>query len=80
MKLILTIFLLILLFCSHLANANVSRLSPAEGLSQSYVNTLLLDNQGFLWLATEAGLNRYDGHQVLHVSGPDGVLAEVVLN
>ncbi|RZQ52283.1 hypothetical protein C1E23_14665 [Pseudoalteromonas phenolica] len=80
MKLILTIFLLILLFCSHLANANVSRLSPAEGLSQSYVNTLLLDNQGFLWLATEAGLNRYDGHQILHVSGPDGVLEEVVLN
>ncbi len=80
MRLISIVILWISLICSIVVNASVSRLSPAEGLSQSYVNTLLLDSQGFLWLSTEAGLNRYDGYRVLNVSGPEGVLEEVVLN
>ncbi|RXF03160.1 EAL domain-containing protein [Pseudoalteromonas sp. PS5] len=78
-------FRLCFIFCivlfSSLANAvQISRLSPAEGLSQSYVNTLLIDQQGYLWLSTEGGLNRYDGYQVLEVEGPDGVLDKVQVN
>lgn len=80
MRLCTIVMIWLLLIFSNISQASVSRLSPAEGLSQSYVNTLLLDSQGFLWLSTEAGLNRYDGYQVLNVSGPDGVLEEVVLN
>jgi diguanylate cyclase (GGDEF)-like protein len=38
------------------------RLSAAQGLSQSSVMCLLQDSQGFLWLGTEDGLNRYDGY------------------
>ena len=56
--------------------AQVKRLSPSEGLSQSYVNTMLIDNNGYLWLSTEAGLNRYDGYQVISISGPNGELEE----
>ncbi|MFC3031146.1 EAL domain-containing protein [Pseudoalteromonas fenneropenaei] len=52
------------------------RLSPNEGLSQSYVRDLVIDEDGYLWLSTEGGLNRYDGYQVLKVDGPDGELAE----
>lgn len=37
-------------------------LSLEEGLSQSVVNTILQDRQGFLWIGTEDGLNRYDGY------------------
>ncbi|PCK31959.1 EAL domain-containing protein [Pseudoalteromonas piscicida] len=78
-------FRLCFIFCiclfASLANAvQISRLSPAEGLSQSYVNTLLIDKQGYLWLSTEGGLNRYDGYQVLEVKGPDGVLDKVQVN
>ncbi|GAA5217340.1 EAL domain-containing protein [Corallincola platygyrae] len=40
------------------------RLNVTQGLSQSTVNALLIDRSGFLWVATEWGLNRYDGHQV----------------
>lgn len=37
------------------------RLSLDEGLSQSTVLTLLQDREGYLWVGTEGGLNRYDG-------------------
>lgn len=32
-----------------------------NGLSQNTVNAILQDYQGFMWLATKDGLNRYDG-------------------
>ncbi len=40
------------------------RLSLQEGLSQSYVVCLAQDKQGFLWIGTYDGLNRYDGSSV----------------
>jgi ligand-binding sensor domain-containing protein/signal transduction histidine kinase len=38
------------------------RIGIEQGLSQSSVNTILQDSQGFLWFGTEDGLNRYDGY------------------
>lgn len=37
------------------------RLSLEQGLSQSTVTDVLQDRVGYIWLATEDGLNRYDG-------------------
>lgn len=39
-------------------------LSVRDGLSQSTVMSMLQDSQGFLWLATESGLDRYDGYSI----------------
>ncbi|HEY2275459.1 MAG TPA: two-component regulator propeller domain-containing protein, partial [Steroidobacteraceae bacterium] len=39
-------------------------LTMRDGLSMSTVNSILQDSQGYVWLATEAGLNRYDGYTV----------------
>jgi diguanylate cyclase (GGDEF)-like protein/PAS domain S-box-containing protein len=39
-----------------------TRLSVEQGLSQSTVTAILQDHQGFIWLGTEEGLNRFDGH------------------
>ena len=39
-------------------------LTMHDGLSQSTVNNLLQDSQGYLWLATESGLDRYDGDSI----------------
>lgn len=40
-----------------------SQLSLESGLSQASVFTIMQDHQGFIWAATEDGLNRYDGYQ-----------------
>jgi len=37
-------------------------LGLADGLSQSVIHAVLQDHFGFLWVATEDGLNRYDGY------------------
>ena len=37
-----------------------ARLSIDDGLSQSIVLTFLQDRQGFIWLGTQDGLNRYE--------------------
>ncbi|HWW32207.1 MAG TPA: two-component regulator propeller domain-containing protein [Steroidobacteraceae bacterium] len=37
-------------------------LTMRDGLSQSTVEGFLQDSQGYLWIATESGLDRYDGN------------------
>lgn len=32
-----------------------------QGLSMNIVNDIVTDDRGFLWIATQAGLLRYDG-------------------
>ena len=41
--------------------ARFDRLGTEDGLSQSVVNAVVQDRQGYLWFGTEDGLNRYDG-------------------
>lgn len=35
--------------------------TPNEGLSSGFVRDITQDNQGFIWMATDEGLNRFDG-------------------
>ena len=39
--------------------------SLQQGLSQSTINCIVQDKQGFIWMGTENGLNRYDGYRFL---------------
>src|SRR6218665_3824435 len=47
-------------FAQH--NLNYEAISTAEGLSQGLINDMLQDKEGFIWIATKGGLNRYDGY------------------
>ncbi|MDH3616228.1 MAG: diguanylate cyclase [Gammaproteobacteria bacterium] len=66
--------LLTLLSFSGLASAatfepntmHFDRISVADGLAQSSVMAIVQDQSGFLWFATESGLDRYDGFTFKH--------------
>ncbi len=42
--------------------AGFETISIAQGLSQGMVFDMLQDKEGFIWVATKNGLNRYDGY------------------
>ncbi|MBO4670496.1 MAG: helix-turn-helix domain-containing protein [Bacteroidales bacterium] len=42
-----------------------------SGLSDNCVNDVLVDSRGFLWIGTNAGLDLYDGINLMNVSFPD---------
>ncbi len=41
-----------------------SHVSRDDGLSQNNVQAILQDSVGYMWFATESGLNRYDGYDI----------------
>jgi signal transduction histidine kinase/ligand-binding sensor domain-containing protein/CheY-like chemotaxis protein/HPt (histidine-containing phosphotransfer) domain-containing protein len=43
----------------------LEHLTTAEGLPQGTVYATLQDSQGFIWLGTEDGLVRFDGHELV---------------
>ncbi|MDZ7606309.1 MAG: two-component regulator propeller domain-containing protein [Cyclobacteriaceae bacterium] len=56
--------LLLSFLCSYSQpNLRFEHIRVENGLSQSNVNYILQDSQGFLWFATNGGLNKYDGTQ-----------------
>jgi len=52
--------------------------SIEKGLSEAVVNDLLQDTQGYLWIATSYGLNRFDGIKFKNYYSEDGLLANKV--
>ncbi|MEO6721919.1 MAG: two-component regulator propeller domain-containing protein [Ferruginibacter sp.] len=47
---------------SQLSDPSFIRISTTMGLSQGHVNDILKDRKGFMWFATDGGLNKYDGY------------------
>jgi len=43
------------------------RISLEQGLSQSIINTIMKDSEGFMWFGTESGLNKYDGYEFVKI-------------
>lgn len=46
---------------SQQLNLEFNTLTNRDGLSNGQVNCILQDNRGYMWFATQSGLNRYDG-------------------
>ncbi len=58
--------IVLLLFSNDLIaqsfSAKIRKLSIEDGLSNRFVRNTFQDSKGFIWLATNYGLNRYDGY------------------
>ncbi|MBN2731893.1 MAG: hypothetical protein JXR26_05625 [Balneolaceae bacterium] len=73
-KLLLTLTLLT--FLSALCNAQTfpfRTYSIEKGLSEAVVNELMQDHEGYIWVATGYGLNRFDGIQFKNYYEEDGL-------
>jgi len=58
----------------HLAGRDLkfTHLTTNDGLSENHVFAILQDHRGFMWFATDDGLNRYDGNAfVVYKNNPD---------
>ena len=63
MKTHISVIGLILILCTSLsASAQSGRLyDTTDGLSSSFINQVLQDSKGYIWIATQYGLNKYNG-------------------
>src|SRR5687768_3840053 len=68
------IFLIVFLFrlTAHCQDLEFQHLSTKQGLSQANVWDIHQDRYGFVWIATEDGLNVYDGYSfTVYRNNPD---------
>lgn len=83
-NLYITLRLILLLFLFHFAAVGatrdyaVSHVGVERGLSNNHVVGIVQDKQGFIWIATDEGLNRFDGHNFktffkAEQPGPEGL-------
>ena len=55
--------LLILLNSINLRAERVRLFGPDDGLSNSHINQIYQDSKGYIWIATENGLNKFNGYE-----------------
>ncbi len=58
----------------------ISHLGVDDGLSNNYIVSLAQDRKGYIWIATEAGLNRFDGQQFIVYTQNNSGLSSNELN
>ena len=61
-NLLLSIVFINLQLIINAQSISFNRLTTNNGLSNNYVSNLIQDRLGFLWFATDDGLNRFDGY------------------
>src|SRR5215211_8535853 len=63
--LLLPLFLIVS-FCSFSQKQNLrfTHLGRNEGLSQSFMTSIIQGSRGFMWFGSYDGLNKYDGYKI----------------
>lgn len=69
MRVIYLIILLIFFSVSHMVAQSLphfwfEHITITEGLSQNYITAIEQDCNGFIWIGTKNGLNKYDGYEM----------------
>jgi len=81
------ILMLILMFSNvdstastKLHNLKLEQLSVEQGLTQGTIKSILQDKSGLIWIATENGINVYDGYHFKQLTDPDGGYKTIKVN
>lgn len=61
-------------------NFSFSRINVENGLSNNYVVDITQDKNGYIWIATESGLNRFDGHNISSYTTSNSKISSNELN
>lgn len=86
MKRLFYLFLLVFSVCidaaasPRLSNPVFQSLSTKNGLPQDNVNDIVISEDGFVWIATEGGLVRWDGVKTKLVTGPSNTFADAFVH
>ena len=48
------------------AQLQLNKISGIQGLSQNTVKSIIQDSNGFIWVGTYNGINKYDGYSMVH--------------
>jgi len=51
----------------------IRRYSTTQGLAQNYVNRVVIDRRGYVWICTNEGLSRFDGYAFANFGIEDGL-------
>ena len=76
----LSVIILLLAHICGSAEPHIMRLGTESGLSNNYVMGITQDKNGFVWVATESGLNRFDGSSFKSFKAAENGLAANELN
>lgn len=65
---IYTLFIsgIFLLNTTHPQPYKFRHITTKDGLTQNSVTAILQDNEGFIWIGTYGGLNKFDGNTIIH--------------
>lgn len=66
-----TTLILFLFFCLYSTSQDkesntIYKFTTEQGLSSNFIYSILQDDKGFVWIATEEGLNKFDGRNFTH--------------
>ena len=62
-KMLLLLCLFTGIICSHAVPLVIKNIGLKQGLSNGFVNDMVIDKQGVLWVATESGISRIAGNK-----------------
>ncbi|MBK8874574.1 MAG: hypothetical protein IPN13_11870 [Bacteroidetes bacterium] len=63
----------------HAQQFNYIQYTKEQGLAGNIAYSITQDHQGFVWIGTENGVSRYDGHSFTNFTTEDGLTDNEVL-